>query len=394
VIGACAGPQRHASGLCRSTIVGFLAGSGTNGSGNSGAMESVIIGSCAVSYGQQLCKKIVIGHCAMRDYRDPGSHENEVIGNGAMMCWNCCAQYNTIIGSHALCDHSGNNKICKNVVIGTRAFKMACSVCENVVIGHDAASQVKCAVYSVIIGNAALSCAGNTSYSTSQDVYIGNNVAQFATKNNNTCLNVIIGTCSARCTSSGNCFCCGCCNVLIGSCINCFHPTNSIVIGTCACGKSSANTLVIQSRAGGTQNGGVCLYGCLIKGGGSFEIVHPNPEKSKDKVLYHSFVESPTRGDNLYRWSINVKKCKHSIKLPDYHKYLNENTTIKISSVGHFGKAYGKIDENQDNLIVCTNQDGQYNVLAIGTRCDAQALQDNFVIEKDMNENDIEQHKN
>ena len=91
----------------------------------------------------------------------------------------------------------------------------------------------------------------------------------------------------------------------------------------------------------------------------------------------------------MYRWSVDVKDCSHSIKLPNYYKHLNENTTIKISSVGHFGKAYGQIDKNQDNLIICTNQDGKYNVLAVATRCDRVALADNFILEKDMNERDL-----
>jgi hypothetical protein len=179
------------------------------------------------------------------------------------------------------------------------------------------------------------------------------------------------------------------CNVLYGACIVCVGGTNNIIFGTCA-NKSGigSNTTLIWNNFGGSQYG-IRLCGCLVKGGGSFEIVHPNPAKSKDKVLYHSFVESPSRGDNLYRWSVDVKDCSHSIKLPNYYKHLNENTTIKISSVGHFGKAYGQIDKNQDNLIICTNQDGKYNVLAVATRCDKQALADNFILEKDMNERDL-----
>jgi hypothetical protein len=127
------------------------------------------------------------------------------------------------------------------------------------------------------------------------------------------------------------------------------------------------------------------LCGCLTKGGGTFQIVHPNPSK-KGKWLHHSFTEAPTRGDNLYRWSINVSDREHSIELPDYYKYLNENSTVKISPVGHFGRAYGKIDENQDNLIICADQDGSYNILLMGTRCDEFALKGWHGVEQDMNE--------
>jgi hypothetical protein len=181
-----------------------------------------------------------------------------------------------------------------------------------------------------------------------------------------------------------------CCNVLIGANICCSGICNTIILGTCAnkSGIGNNTTLIYNNRSGYGQNG-IKLCGCLIKSGGSFQIVHPNPAKSKDKVLYHSFVESPSRGDNLYRWSVDVKDRSHSIKLPNYYKHLNENTTIKISSVGHFGKAYGQIDKDQDNLTICTNQDGKYNVLAVATRCDKHALADNFILEKDMNERDL-----
>ena len=54
--------------------------------------------------------------------------------------------------------------------------------------------------------------------------------------------------------------------------------------------------------------------------------------------------------------------------------------------MGHFGRAYGKIDENQDNLIVCADQDGSYNILLMGTRCDELALKGWHGVEQDMTE--------
>ena len=157
---------------------------------------------------------------------------------------------------------------------------------------------------------------------------------------------------------------------------------NTIIIGACNCGKGSNTTLIAACN---NSSSCIRLCGCLSKGGGTFQIVHPNPSK-KGKWLHHSFTEAPTRGDNLYRWSINVSNCEHSIKLPNYYKYLNENNTVKISPVGHFGRAYGKIDENQDNLIVCADQDGSYNILLMGTRCDELALKGWHGVEQDMTE--------
>jgi hypothetical protein len=222
------------------------------------------------------------------------------------------------------------------------------------------------------------------------DTVIGACAGMFLGANATSCWNVIIGFKSGNYTNGAAPLTAAVSNVIIGTCIMCIGGTNNIIFGTCA-NKSgiASNTTLIWNVENGVGHSGVRLCGCLVKGGGSFEIVHPNPAKSKDKVLYHSFVESPSRGDNLYRWSVDVKDRSHSIKLPNYYKHLNENTTIKISSVGHFGKAYGQIDKDQDNLTICTNQDGKYNVLAVATRCDKHALADNFILEKDMNERDL-----
>jgi len=62
------------------------------------------------------------------------------------------------------------------------------------------------------------------------------------------------------------------------------------------------------------------------------------------------------------------------MNLPSYFKYLNENTTVKVSAANHFGKAYGEISEDGNTLNICSDSDGKYNILAIGTRCDSYVL--------------------
>ena len=119
-------------------------------------------------------------------------------------------------------------------------------------------------------------------------------------------------------------------------------------------------------------SGDLDVTGTLSKGAGSFKIDHPNPEKP-DKTLWHSFVESPTAGDNIYRWQVEVKGNSHQIELPDYYKYLNENHQIWISPVKHFGQGYGEVNEDETFIEITTNQDGIYNVLLIGTRKDEVA---------------------
>lgn len=132
----------------------------------------------------------------------------------------------------------------------------------------------------------------------------------------------------------------------------------------------------------GTTNPGYTLEvigsgrvsGAFSKGSGTFDIPHPDPEKEKAGWrLRHSFVESPTRGDNLYRWSVNVVNKAALISLPDYFKYLNENVQVWVSPEMHFGRAYGKVDPGLTKITVTADSDGTYNVLAVGTRKDKVA---------------------
>ena len=48
----------------------------------------------------------------------------------------------------------------------------------------------------------------------------------------------------------------------------------------------------------------VFVCGSLSKASGCFSIAHPDPAKNSTHKLQHSFVESPTEGDNIYRWQV------------------------------------------------------------------------------------------
>jgi hypothetical protein len=112
----------------------------------------------------------------------------------------------------------------------------------------------------------------------------------------------------------------------------------------------------------------------LSKTSGTFRINHPDPSKTACKYLQHSFVESPTRGDNIYRYSVTTCNCTATVTLPDYYKFLNENDQVWVNPVNHFGSAYGTIDSCQTCISITSNCDGQYNVLVIGTRKDIDAV--------------------
>jgi hypothetical protein len=110
-----------------------------------------------------------------------------------------------------------------------------------------------------------------------------------------------------------------------------------------------------------------------LKLGGSFAIPHPDPTKKKYSTLWHSFVESPTEGDNIYRYKICAQNCSASLSLPEYYKYLNKNDQVLVTPTNHFGTAFGVVDNTQSCVNFTTNQDGEYDVLIIGTRKDYDA---------------------
>jgi hypothetical protein len=136
---------------------------------------------------------------------------------------------------------------------------------------------------------------------------------------------------------------------------------------------NSAN--VFEARASGNKsfcNFYVC--GSLSKYSGCFSIPHPDPAKNATHNLQHAFVESPTEGDNIYRWQVQTTAGTNVITLPTYYRFLNKNDMVWVSPYRNFGSAYGEVTADQCCLIVCSNQDGCYNVLLIGTRKDEHAV--------------------
>lgn len=109
--------------------------------------------------------------------------------------------------------------------------------------------------------------------------------------------------------------------------------------------------------------------GLLTKGGGSFLINHPDPLKQGWK-LRHCFVESPNRGDNIYRFVTITQNLAATIVLPSYFSYLNENQQIFVSANNCLGYGYGTMDEALQNVMINVSMDGTYNVMVIATRKD------------------------
>jgi hypothetical protein len=145
------------------------------------------------------------------------------------------------------------------------------------------------------------------------------------------------------------------------------YGSNALVISGSKVGIGLATPLSNKSLS---ISGDAQVLGSFTKASGTFLIDHPDPAKPGWK-LQHSFVESPTVGDNIYRYVIYIDNTlSGSIELPSYWKFLNENPQIWISPVKHFGAAYGEINEEVSGMNVYANKVGKYNVLLIGTRKD------------------------
>ncbi len=141
--------------------------------------------------------------------------------------------------------------------------------------------------------------------------------------------------------------------------------TGSVNIsGSLNAGVSASGAGIIFAETGSFQ--------FLEKAAGTFKIPHPNPELTEDKYLVHSFVESPTAGDNLYTYRIEAKEDNEEVhfKLPDYWQYLNKNPRVFVSPIEQFAGCYGKVNKSLTTLIINCEKAGKYEVLLIGTRKD------------------------
>jgi hypothetical protein len=132
---------------------------------------------------------------------------------------------------------------------------------------------------------------------------------------------------------------------------------------------------VIENGGTGTMNiiGDLVVTGSVSKGGGSFLIPHPNPALKDTHMLRHCFVEAPTRGDNLYRWTLTTTNRVCEQALPTYSPFLNENWQFFVQAAHGFGQGYCVLASDEGSFRLVTSEDGTYNVLGVATRKDAVA---------------------
>jgi len=165
---------------------------------------------------------------------------------------------------------------------------------------------------------------------------------------------------------------CGSVNSAIGGgCNNFTRASNSTVPGGYyneACGnRSVAYNYYSVAFAGETAVVGISKYT------DNFHIDHPDPAKKDTHYLVHRTIESPSKGENIYRFQVNTCNCQATLQLPSYYKFLNCNDYVSISPTNHFGNGYGVMSQDQSQIDICTNYEGTYDVIVIGTRKDKEA---------------------
>ena len=260
----------------------------------------------------------------------------------------CCGDANVIVGGYAASCVSSNNNACRNQILGyASGQRIGCGSLYNTFIGHGTATTLRCANAGNIyigsfagLGDATQACIDGNANNIVIGYYAGNRV-------------------------------CGDGNIFIGCGIN-NCSTHTSLSERFHLGYGSGNCLLVGCLNSGGRTLGIC--GTLSKTAGSFQISHPNPAKTQTCELWHSFVESPTAGDNLYRFKVEVENGQTTIDLPDYYKHLNENDQVWVNAKNHFGRAYGVVNQEQTTLTVFADTDGEYNVLLIGTRKDEAAV--------------------
>ena len=185
----------------------------------------------------------------------------------------------------------------------------------------------------------------------------------------------------------------GCNNYIAGS-LNNFGGGNNIFstvqgIDSYICGSGYYHSIFGCYNRGanlpyrGAGGAGCCVdlrnnwtfFTSIVKNSSTFNIKHPDPAKKETHRLVHTTVESPTAGDNMYRYQVTTINNKATIELPDYFRFLNKNEQVWITPKNHHGSAYGKVAADKKSVEITSDVDGDYQVLIFATRKDAVALQ-------------------
>jgi len=148
--------------------------------------------------------------------------------------------------------------------------------------------------------------------------------------------------------------------------------------------KEGPTIYVYHSGGNGTAGyfyGNVEVSGTLTKGGGSFEIDHPlDPE---NKILRHSFVESPDMM-NVYNGNVVTDaNGEAEVDLPDYFDALNQDFRYQLTVLGQFAQAIVAEEIRVNRFVIKTDKPNvKVSWQVTGIRKDPWAEKNRIVVEE------------
>ncbi len=148
---------------------------------------------------------------------------------------------------------------------------------------------------------------------------------------------------------------------------------------------TSSGTFTVSAKITFSGNvkfaGNLAIVGSLTKGSGTFEIDHPLDPANK--ILFHSFVESPDVM-NIYNGIATLDESGEAvIQLPAYYDALNTDSRYQFSPVGRaMPNLYIKTEEKKNQFTISGGvSGGKVSWQVTGIRHDAYILAHPIIVE-------------
>ncbi|MDO8603477.1 MAG: hypothetical protein Q7O04_06500, partial [Candidatus Omnitrophota bacterium] len=134
--------------------------------------------------------------------------------------------------------------------------------------------------------------------------------------------------------------------------------------------------------------GNLSVGGALSKASGSFMIDHPLDPANK--ILRHSFVESPDM-KNIYDGVVVLDDNGEAIvTLPDYFEVLNRDFRYQLTSIGKPAQLFIKEEIKDNRFVIAGGEQGmRVSWQVTGTRKDAYAVKHPIIIEEEKGGKDL-----
>lgn len=148
--------------------------------------------------------------------------------------------------------------------------------------------------------------------------------------------------------------------------------------------------LTVASDGDTSISGDLDVTGALSKGSGTFTIDHPlDPE---NKLLQHSFVESPEMR-NMYYGQATLENGKATIELPNWWHELNGNDkteySYQLTCIGGYTEIWVSSEVENGQFEISGNADIKVSWTLSAIRHDAFAEANRVQVELDKDESDI-----